>query len=191
MGVRLRFAAGLPSSTSHDPRCHFAPDHTLEQCAGRIAGHGLDALIHLTIGELMWAAEEVIAAANPAAMFFHMGPPMHLVPVTEGTDTQKRWTIRAFAEHRVGTMALTESEAEPEAGSDIGADRTEAIEQPDGTWHIEGVKRFASDGRGRVAGRSFVFPLPGPGQGPEEEREVGGTFGEAAHEVAVPLLSVG
>ncbi|MFZ2526132.1 MAG: hypothetical protein WAX14_00535 [Rhodococcus sp. (in: high G+C Gram-positive bacteria)] len=95
----------------------------------------------------MWAAQEVIAAANSAAMFFHMGPPMHLVPVAEGTDTQKRWTIHAFAEHRVDTMALTESEAEPEAGSDIGADRTKAIEQPDGTWHIEGVKRFVSGGR--------------------------------------------
>ena len=35
-------------------------------------------------------------------------------------------------------MVLTE----PDAGSDVGAGRTKAIEQPDGTWHIEGVKRF-------------------------------------------------
>ena len=36
------------------------------------------------------------------------------------------------------TMVLTE----PDAGSDVGAGRTKAIQQPDGTWHIEGVKRF-------------------------------------------------
>jgi alkylation response protein AidB-like acyl-CoA dehydrogenase len=39
-------------------------------------------------------------------------------------------------------MVLTE----PDAGSDVGAGRTKAIEQPDGTWHIEGVKRFISGG---------------------------------------------
>ena len=36
------------------------------------------------------------------------------------------------------TMVLTE----PDAGSDVGAGRTKAVQQDDGTWHIEGVKRF-------------------------------------------------
>ena len=36
------------------------------------------------------------------------------------------------------TMVLTE----PDAGSDVGAGRTKAVQQPDGSWHIEGVKRF-------------------------------------------------
>ncbi len=36
------------------------------------------------------------------------------------------------------TMVLTE----PDAGSDVGAGRTKAVQQADGTWHIEGVKRF-------------------------------------------------
>jgi alkylation response protein AidB-like acyl-CoA dehydrogenase len=31
---------------------------------------------------------------------------------------------------------------EPDAGSDVGAGRTRAIAQPDGSWHLEGVKRF-------------------------------------------------
>ena len=39
-------------------------------------------------------------------------------------------------------MVLTE----PDAGSDVGAGRTKAIEQPDGTWHIEGEKRFITSG---------------------------------------------
>lgn len=36
------------------------------------------------------------------------------------------------------TMVLTE----PDAGSDVGAARTKAIKQDDGSWHIDGVKRF-------------------------------------------------
>ncbi|WP_033336494.1 MULTISPECIES: acyl-CoA dehydrogenase family protein, partial [Actinomycetes] len=36
------------------------------------------------------------------------------------------------------TMVLTE----PDAGSDVGAARTKAVKQDDGTWHIDGVKRF-------------------------------------------------
>jgi alkylation response protein AidB-like acyl-CoA dehydrogenase len=35
---------------------------------------------------------------------------------------------------------------EPDAGSDVGAGRARAIPQPDGTWHIEGVKRFITSG---------------------------------------------
>jgi alkylation response protein AidB-like acyl-CoA dehydrogenase len=40
------------------------------------------------------------------------------------------------------TMVLTE----PDAGSDVGAGRTKAVQQPDGSWHIEGVKRFITSG---------------------------------------------
>jgi hypothetical protein len=40
------------------------------------------------------------------------------------------------------TMVLTE----PDAGSDVGAGRAKATQQPDGTWHIEGVKRFITSG---------------------------------------------
>jgi hypothetical protein len=36
------------------------------------------------------------------------------------------------------TMVLTE----PDAGSDVGAGRTKAVKQDDGSWHIDGVKRF-------------------------------------------------
>src|ERR671921_1157963 len=40
--------------------------------------------------------------------------------------------------HWGATMVLTE----PDAGSDVGAGRARALKQPDGTWHIEGTKRF-------------------------------------------------
>jgi alkylation response protein AidB-like acyl-CoA dehydrogenase len=39
-------------------------------------------------------------------------------------------------------MVLTE----PDAGSDVGSARTRAVDQQDGTWHIEGVKRFITSG---------------------------------------------
>src|SRR6202041_3553291 len=40
------------------------------------------------------------------------------------------------------TMVLTE----PDAGSDVGAGRTKAVQQDDGSWHIDGVKRFITSG---------------------------------------------
>jgi hypothetical protein len=58
-------------------------------------------------------------------------------------NEKQRALANAAIENRWGaTMVLTE----PDAGSDVGAGRTKAIEQPDGSWHIEGVKRFISGG---------------------------------------------
>jgi alkylation response protein AidB-like acyl-CoA dehydrogenase len=91
---------------------------------------------------LMWATQEMIASANPSAIFFSMGPQMHGALFDEGNNDQKRWAQHAFEHRWGGTMVLTE----PDAGSDVGAGRTKAIAQPDGTWHIEGVKRFISGG---------------------------------------------
>jgi len=44
--------------------------------------------------------------------------------------------------HLGATMQLTE----PDAGSDVGAGRSKAVQQPDGTWHITGTKRFITSG---------------------------------------------
>ncbi len=44
-------------------------------------------------------------------------------------------------------MVLTE----PDAGSDVGFGRTKAIEQADGSWHIEGVKSFITSGEHDMA----------------------------------------
>ena len=55
-----------------------------------------------------------------------------------GTEEQKKWAAIAAERGWGATMVLTE----PDAGSDVGAGRTKAIKQDDGSWHIEGVKRF-------------------------------------------------
>ncbi|MFC4126102.1 acyl-CoA dehydrogenase [Nocardia rhizosphaerae] len=113
---------------------------------------------------LMWALNELVVCANPAASFFNMGPVMGSVLYEVGTEEQKRWARGGFERGWQGTMVLTE----PDAGSDVGAGRTKAVPQPDGSWHIEGVKRFISGGDvGEVAENVFHLVLARPeGAGP-------------------------
>ncbi|MBW0018995.1 MAG: acyl-CoA dehydrogenase [Mycobacterium sp.] len=89
---------------------------------------------------LTWAVNELIICANSSACFFNLGPVMAQSLYVEGNDEQKRWAAEGVERGWQGTMVLTE----PDAGSDVGAGRAKAVEQPDGTWHIEGVKRFIS-----------------------------------------------
>jgi alkylation response protein AidB-like acyl-CoA dehydrogenase len=55
-----------------------------------------------------------------------------------GTEEQKKWAVNAAERGWGSTMVLTE----PDAGSDVGAGRTKAVKQEDGSWHLDGVKRF-------------------------------------------------
>ena len=55
-----------------------------------------------------------------------------------GTEDQQKLAGHMVDRQWGATMVLTE----PDAGSDVGAGRTKAVQQPDGTWHITGVKRF-------------------------------------------------
>jgi alkylation response protein AidB-like acyl-CoA dehydrogenase len=91
---------------------------------------------------LAWAVNEMIFCANPSACFFNLGPVMANALYIEGNEEQRRWAAMGVERGWQATMVLTE----PDAGSDVGAARAKAIEQPDGTWHIEGVKRFISGG---------------------------------------------
>ncbi|MFC7447763.1 acyl-CoA dehydrogenase [Rhodococcus daqingensis] len=113
---------------------------------------------------LVWAIGEMLVAANGSASFFNMGPLMASVLYTVGTEQQKHWAKAGFERGWAGTMVLTE----PDAGSDVGAGRTRAIQQDDGTWHIEGVKRFISGGDvGDTAENLFHLVLARPeGAGP-------------------------
>ncbi|NKY87078.1 acyl-CoA dehydrogenase [Nocardia veterana] len=113
---------------------------------------------------LIWATQEMLVAANNSASFFNMGPLMHQVLFREGTEEQQRWAKHAWENRWGGTMVLTE----PDAGSDVGMGRTKAVQQPDGTWHIEGVKRFISGGDvGDTADNIFHLTLARPeGAGP-------------------------
>ena len=113
---------------------------------------------------LVWAVSEMIFCANPSANFFSLGPVMAQALYIEGNEEQRRWAAEGVERGWEATMVLTE----PDAGSDVGAGRTKAVEQPDGTWHIDGVKRFISGGDvGDTAENIFHLVLARPeGAGP-------------------------
>jgi len=91
---------------------------------------------------LTWALSEMVLGANPPAQMYAAGAGFAQVFYNNGTDEQKKWA-QTIAERNWGaTMVLTE----PDAGSDVGAGRSKAVQQEDGTWHIEGVKRFITSG---------------------------------------------
>ena len=85
-----------------------------------------------------WAVAEMVLGANPAVYMFASGAGFAAILDRLGNDKQKAYAQTMIDRHWGATMVLTE----PDAGSDVGAGRATAHQQPDGTWHIEGVKRF-------------------------------------------------
>ncbi len=116
-----------------------------------------------TPSSLIWAYAEMVLGANPAVWMYATGPAFAGVLHDEGTEEQRR-IARLMVDRRWGTtMVLTE----PDAGSDVGAGRAKALEQPDGTWHIEGVKRFITSGEHDLTENIVHFVLARPeGAGP-------------------------
>jgi alkylation response protein AidB-like acyl-CoA dehydrogenase len=112
---------------------------------------------------LAWAVAEPILGANPAVWMYSNGPTFAAVLWKIGTPEQQRFAELAVEREWGATMVLTE----PDAGSDVGAGRARAIEQPDGTWHIEGVKRFITGGEQDMTENIFHLVLARPeGAGP-------------------------
>ncbi|HEV7792248.1 MAG TPA: acyl-CoA dehydrogenase [Pseudonocardia sp.] len=87
---------------------------------------------------VQWAGAELILGANPAAFMYMAGPSFAAVVHRNGTEQQKHWAELMVERAWGATMVLTE----PDAGSDVGAGVTKAFRQDDGSWRIEGVKRF-------------------------------------------------
>jgi alkylation response protein AidB-like acyl-CoA dehydrogenase len=112
---------------------------------------------------LHWAVAELILGANPAVWMYASGASMAHALWRLGTPEQRRFAALAIERKWTATMALTE----PDAGSDVGAGRTRAIARPDGTWHIEGVKRFITSAEHDMAENIFHLVLARPaGAGP-------------------------
>jgi alkylation response protein AidB-like acyl-CoA dehydrogenase len=112
---------------------------------------------------LNWAMAEMILGSNPSIWMYASGHTMGRVLWDLGTPEQKRFAEQAIEAEWGATMVLTE----PDAGSDVGAGRTRAIEQPDGTWHLEGVKRFITSAEHDLADNIFHLVLARPeGAGP-------------------------
>ena len=113
---------------------------------------------------LRWAIAELVLGANPAVHMYSAGMAFaKVLYYARHRRTRRSWP-RMVADQQWGaTMVLTE----PDAGSDVGAGRTRAVQQPDGTWHITGVKRFITSGEHDLTDNIVHFVLARPeGAGP-------------------------
>ncbi len=87
---------------------------------------------------LVWALGELVLGSNAPVWMYGAGAPFAGVVHRNGNERDKR-IAEIMVERQWGaTMVLTE----PDAGSDVGAGRAKATPNDDGSWNIEGVKRF-------------------------------------------------
>ncbi len=91
---------------------------------------------------IRWAIAEMVLGSNPAVHIYASGYAFAQVAYVLGTPEQKEIAKLMVDKHWGATMQLTE----PDAGSDVGAGRTKAVQQGDGTWHITGTKRYITSG---------------------------------------------
>ncbi len=110
-----------------------------------------------------WAIAELLLGANPALYLYLSGYAWGAILWGIGNDDQRRFAELAIEHGWGATMVLTE----PDAGSDVGSARARAEAQPDGSWHITGVKRFITSGEHDLTDNIFHLVLARPvGAGP-------------------------
>jgi alkylation response protein AidB-like acyl-CoA dehydrogenase len=108
---------------------------------------------------LIWGSAEFVLGANPPIWMFACGPAFARIVFENGTEDRDHAIARHMIDRRWGaTMVLTE----PDAGSDVGAGRTKAFPNEDGTWNIEGVKRFITSGEHDMAENIMHLVLARP-----------------------------
>lgn len=107
---------------------------------------------------LIWGYAELLLGSNPAVWMYSSGPAFAYILFDEGNEAQKKVAEIAVEKQWGSTMVLTE----PDAGSDVGAGRTKAVEQEDGSWHIEGVKRFITSGEHDMSENILHYVLARP-----------------------------
>jgi alkylation response protein AidB-like acyl-CoA dehydrogenase len=91
---------------------------------------------------------EMVSRADPALMNIFGLQDISETVNKFADEAMKSAYLPRFASGEVtGSMALTE----PEAGSDLQNVQLKATEQPDGTWRLNGVKRFITNGNGRIS----------------------------------------
>ncbi|ANW19170.1 acyl-CoA dehydrogenase [Streptomyces clavuligerus] len=112
---------------------------------------------------LVWSYAELLLGSNPALWMYSSGPSFAGLLYEEGTEAQRKIAEIAVEREWGSTMVLTE----PDAGSDVGAGRAKAVRQEDGSWHIEGVKRFITSGEHDMSENILHYVLARPeGAGP-------------------------
>jgi alkylation response protein AidB-like acyl-CoA dehydrogenase len=89
-----------------------------------------------------WAIGELVLGANAPIWMYGAGPAFAGVVYRNGNERDQKIAQHIVDRQWGTTMVLTE----PDAGSDVGAGRAKATPNDDGTWNIEGVKRFITSG---------------------------------------------
>jgi alkylation response protein AidB-like acyl-CoA dehydrogenase len=91
---------------------------------------------------------EMVSRADPALMNIFGLQDISETVNKFADDAMKSAYLPRFASGEVtGSMALTE----PEAGSDLQNVQLKATQAADGTWRLNGVKRFITNGNGRIS----------------------------------------
>ncbi|MGI8901274.1 MAG: acyl-CoA dehydrogenase [Nocardioides sp.] len=107
---------------------------------------------------LVWALGELVLGANAPVWMYACGPSFAAIVYRNGNDRDKA-IARHIVDRRWGTtMVLTE----PDAGSDVGAGRSRATLQDDGSWHLEGVKSFITSGEHQMSANIIHIVLARP-----------------------------
>jgi len=91
---------------------------------------------------LVWALGEMVLGANAPIWMYGAGASFAGIVHRNGNERDKVIAQHIIDRGWTTTMVLTE----PDAGSDVGAGRAKATPNEDGTWNIEGVKRFITSG---------------------------------------------
>ncbi len=105
-----------------------------------------------------WAMGELVLGSNPALWMYGAGPMFAGVLYRNGNERDKQIAQLVVDKGWVTTMVLTE----PDAGSDVGAGRTKATRNDDGTWNVTGVKRFITSGESDLSDNVVHLVLARP-----------------------------
>ncbi|MEP9363271.1 acyl-CoA dehydrogenase [Nocardioides sp. CN2-186] len=105
-----------------------------------------------------WAMGELVLGANPAIWMYGAAPMFAGVVQRNGNERDQKIAQLMVDKGWVTTMVLTE----PDAGSDVGAGRTKATLNDDGTWNIEGVKRFITSAESDLSDNIIHMVLARP-----------------------------
>jgi alkylation response protein AidB-like acyl-CoA dehydrogenase len=107
---------------------------------------------------ICWAMGELVLGANPAIWMYGAGPMFAGVVYRNGNERDRKIAQHIVDQGWNTTMVLTE----PDAGSDVGAGRTKATANADGTWKIEGVKRFITSAESDLSDQIIHLVLARP-----------------------------
>ncbi len=107
---------------------------------------------------LNWAIGEMVLGANAPVWMYAAGPAFASIVHRNGNERDKQIAQIMIDNAWNTTMVLTE----PDAGSDVGAGRAKATPNDDGSWNIEGVKRFITSAESDLSDNIIHLTLARP-----------------------------